>query len=116
MTTGSLPTFSSTVETWPSPAWRGELPPSSLIAGALRCEPRGLGGSAASLFALQVLENPRTAPGNLSPLLFLLLPTAAEAPAARYFLSPVGQTLCQVLGSNILILLLLITLHNGCYF
>lgn len=33
VTTGSLPTFSSTVETGPSLAWLSELAPSSFIAG-----------------------------------------------------------------------------------
>lgn len=54
--TGSLPTFSSTVETCPSLAWLSELAPSSLIAGALWCKSRALGGSTTSLFARQVPE------------------------------------------------------------
>lgn len=99
----------------PKPCLAGELLP-----GFPRhyCDghPRLRGRKHCLPIALQAPENPGTASRNHFIFSFLLLSTAAaQAPVSIYLLSPVGQTLRQVLDATMLILLLPGTLHRGCY-
>lgn len=115
MTTRSLAASRPTVQTCQSLAWQWELLP---VFPCHYCDgnPRLWGRKHCFPIALQVPENPGTASRNHLTFLFPLLSTAAaEAPVSIHLLSPVGQTLGQVLDATMLILLLPGTLHCGCY-
>lgn len=111
MTTRRLAAYKITAQTCQSLAWWCELlpvfPHHYCDVNPILAEDGAGRGSIVSLSALQAPENPRTASGNHLTFLFLLLSTAAaEAPMSIHLLSPVGQTLRQVLDAAILILLL----------
>lgn len=106
MPTRSLPGSRPTVQTCQSLAWNWELLP---VFPVRYCDgsPRLWGRKRCFPIALQAPGNPGTASRNHLIFLFLLLSmAAAEAPVSVRSLSPVGQTLRQVRGATMLILLL----------